>query len=160
MPIPLANDFASLSGHLQGFSGHVNGLLQNVDGEAREVISSLLKVWEQNFGELQTVFPAAMNDIQSNIAQVQNQHREIRANIATTKSAVAKAQEAQTAAAAAKKAAPKTPALKPIDTELGIALRDELLERFGVAADMPSEQLPEAIHEIWEDWKFESWEQN
>lgn len=160
MPVPLPSDFASLNGQLQGFSGHINGLLQNVDGESREVISSLLKVWEKNFGELQTAFPAAMNDIQSNISQVQNQQRGLKSQIDAAKVELAKAQQAQAAAAAAKKAAPKIPPLKPIDPDLGVSLRDELLERFGVAADATVEHLPEDIHEIWEGWKFESWDKN
>jgi hypothetical protein len=160
MPIPLPNDFASLTGQLQGFSGHVNGLLQNVDSESREVISSLLKVWEKNFGELQTAFPAAMNDIQSNISQVQNQQQGLKAQIVAAKAELAKAQQAQAAAAAAKKVAPKVPPLKPIDPNLGVSLRDELLERFGVAADATGEHPPEEIHEIWEGWKFESWDKN
>ena len=160
MPVPLPSDFASLTGQLQGFSGHINGMLQNVDGESREVISSLLKVWEKNFGELQTAFPAAMNDIQSNISQVQNQQQGLKSQIVATKAELAKAQQAQAAAAAAKKAAPKIPPLKPIDPDLGVSLRDELLERFGVAADAMVERLPEDIHQIWEGWKFESWDKN
>ena len=160
MPMPLPSDFASLTGQLQGFSGHINGMLQNVDGEAREVVSSLLSVWEKNFGELQTAYPAAMNEIQSKINEVQTQNAGMKSTIAAAKGEVAKAQQAQAAAAAAKKAAPKIPPLKPLDPALGVSLRDELLERFGVAADATGEHLPEENHEIWEGWKFEPWDKN
>lgn len=163
MPIPLPSDFASLNGQLQGFSGSINGLLKTVDGDARDVISSLLKVWEKNFGDLQTAYPATMNDMQSNISKLQGQHTSLKSSIANAKAEVAKVAQAQAAAAAAaaatKKAPPKVPPLKPIDPDLGVSLRDELLERFGVAADAPEHQ-PEEIHEIWEGWKFESWDKN
>ena len=160
MPTPLPNDFASLCGQLQGFSGHVNGLLQNVDGETREVVSSLLKVWEKNFGELQTALPAAINDIESKIAEVKSQNDGMKSTIAATKAEIEKTRQAQAAAAAAKKSAPKIPPLKPIDPELGVSLRDELLARFGVSPEANQEALPEEVHEIWEGWKFEPWDNN
>ena len=160
MPTPLPNDFASLTSQLQSFSGKITGMLQNADGESRNVVSSLLKIWDQHFVGLQSAYPAAMNDIQQNISAVESQNQATKSSIATAKEAVAKVQQAQAAAAAEKKGPPKIPPLKPINPDLGVSLRDELLERFGVATDATREHLPEEIHEIWEGWKFESWDKN
>jgi hypothetical protein len=160
MPNPPPLDYGSICGQLQGFSGKITGMLGNVDGESRNVVSSLLNIWKQHFAEMQTAYPAAMSDIQTSISRAENLNQESNSKIAATKAAIEKAQAAQAAAAAAKKAAPKVPPLKPIDPALGVSLRDELLERFGVTADAPGEHLPEDIHEIWEGWKFESWDKN
>ncbi len=160
MPTPPPLDFGTLCGKLQSFSGNVTGMIQNVDGESRNVVSSLLKIWDHHFGEMQTAYPAAMNDIQSNISQAESLNHATKSKLDATKAAIVKAKQAQAAAAAAKKAPPKVSPLKPLDPDLGVALRDELLKRFGVATDAPGEHLPDEFHEIWEGWKFEPWDKN
>ena len=159
MPAQLPNDFASLCSHLQSFSGDVTRMAANTDGQTREVVMSLLGTWDQHFAQLQTAYPAAVQDIDTNIAATQSQTDSLKTKVADAKQQVSKAKEAQAAAAKAKKAGKKVPPLKPIDPKIGVSLRDELLERFGVKLDEPHQSPGQGPGEIWEGWEFEPWDQ-
>ena len=119
---------------------------------------SLLGIWDKHFAEVQVAYPAAVQEMDSKIVATQSQTNSLKTKVADAKQEVARAKHAQAAVAKAKKAGAKVPPLKPIDPKLGVSLRDELLERFGIATDAAPLEPGKGPGEIWEGWEFEPWD--
>lgn len=130
------------------------------DPGTRAQLDHLLNSLDKTYADFQKTFPAATEEVKKQFARAEAEAKQGQERLAKAKAALAEQQKAVAAAKAAAPAPtleppaapPSLPQIAPIDLNVGLRLRDELLKRF---AGRPNADTTFPDREIWEDWEGE-----
>ena len=110
------------------------------DAGTRQQLDHLLGSLDQGFADFKETFPKAVGDIQQQLDEAREKVKQTQQTLAGVKENLARQEAAAAAAAAAAPPAqpavaipapPPLPTMAPVNLQVGLRLRDELLKRFG-----------------------------